>query len=232
MKHTPKLVLLLAFALFVGARAYSRDTDRNSFPAGASASTSESSSILIASEPSALGNHRKVAHYATRFEGDHSLEAATVIEQVFAHYTLYTVRLQFASGSEQSIVLTAPPGGLQPEMRDMSGDSVPNDLVLTSSLLRLPLIVLLNEGHDHLTVAISLGSFAPDEGTASRADDARDMAAVKPSGFREGCLANGAGLLLPQMREDLLCAEGPILTKGESYASSSGRAPPAVATQI
>jgi hypothetical protein len=35
-------------------------------------------------------------------------------------------------------------------MRDMSGDSVANDLVRTSKLLGLPPIVLLNEGHDHL----------------------------------------------------------------------------------
>jgi hypothetical protein len=43
-------------------------------------------------------------------------------------------------------------------MRDMSGDSVANDLVLTSKLLGLPPIVLLDEGHDHLTVASSPGA--------------------------------------------------------------------------
>jgi hypothetical protein len=93
-------------------------------------------------------------------KADHSLEAAIVAEQVFARYSLYTVRLQFASGAEQSIAITAPPGGLRPEMWDMSGDNVPNDLVLTSRLLRSPLIVLLNDGHDHLTVAVSPDSFA------------------------------------------------------------------------
>jgi hypothetical protein len=70
---------------------------------------------------------------------------------ISARLTLYTVRLQFASGAEQSISVAAPPGALQPEMRDMSGDSVANDLVLSPKLLGLPPIVLLNEGHDHLT---------------------------------------------------------------------------------
>ena len=94
-----------------------------------------------------MSNPRAVVRYATRFEGDHSLDAATVTESISAPCTLYTVRLQFASGAEQSISVTAPPGGLQPEMRDMSGDSVANDLALTSKLLGLPPIVLLNEGH-------------------------------------------------------------------------------------
>jgi hypothetical protein len=105
---------------------------------------------------------------------------------ISAPCTLYTVRLQFASGAEQSISVTAPPGGLQPEMRDMSGDSVANDLVLTSKLLGLPPIVLLNEGHDHLTVASSPGAFACGEDRASGSYQVHRASALLSAKFKGG----------------------------------------------
>ena len=167
MKLSPKLLLAVAFTLAIAGRVHSHDVTSGHPQADIHYHASASSSIPILSERSASGNRWGVTRYATAFDGDHSLESATVAEQVFARYTLYVVRLQFASGAEQSILVTAPPGGLQPEMRDMTGDSVPNDVVLTSKLLHSTLIVLLNEGHDHLTVAISPSSFSSGEGRAS-----------------------------------------------------------------
>ena len=231
MQPSSKFLLALAFTLIVSIRAHSQDMGGNQFQTDVSNHAS-ASSIPVVPEPSASGNHRGVTRYATGSDGDHSLEAAIVAEQVFARGTLYTVRLQFASGAEQSIAVTAPPGGLQPEMRDMTGDSVANDVVLTSKLLSSPLVVLLNDGHDHLTVAVSPGSFSPGEGRASGPHQVHRASALVSSGFKPRALSNRGGLFLPQPRENFLAPISQIVTRPAVYASSSGRAPPALVTLI
>jgi hypothetical protein len=232
MKLRLQLVLSLAFTASIGVGAHSEDISREQLRTDSRSDAHAVSSITSASELTALSNHRKVARYATRFEGDHSLEAATVTEMVSARYTLYTVRLQFASGTEQSIVVTAPPGGLQPEMRDMSGDSVANDLVLTSKLLGLPPIVLLNEGHDHLTVAISPGAFTSGEHRASGSHEVYRGLALLSAKFKPGELSNCGGLHYAQAQENLLSAIALIFAKPADCTSSSGRAPPAFVARI
>ena len=100
MKHSPKLLLALALASSVSARAHAQEVAGGEFQSDITTSRSPAfSSVPVVSEPSALGVHPKVTHYATQLDGDHSLKAATVVEQAFARYTLYTVRLQFASGA-------------------------------------------------------------------------------------------------------------------------------------
>jgi len=232
MKLSPKLLLALAFTSFIGVRARSQDVCRGQFKADITSHAPAVSSIPVASEASASGMRPTVTHYATGFDGDHSLEEATVVEQAFARYTLYTVRLQFASGAEQSVLITAPPGGLQPEMHDMSGDSVPNDLVLTSSLLRMPLVVLLNEGHDHLTVAISPGSFTTGEGRASGPHHAHRALALVLSGLRRGGLTSYASFHNPRLEEKLLSPLASLSAKYAEDPSASGRAPPALVTPL
>src|SRR5579862_3751346 len=111
---------------------------------GSVSALAQSSMALPSSESPASGTDRLVAHYALGFRGDRSLDLATVVEEAIAPSTLYIVQLQLSSGAEQSIAVAAPPGGLQLEMRDMTGDRVPNDLVLTPTLLRWPLTVLVN----------------------------------------------------------------------------------------
>jgi hypothetical protein len=232
MKPSRKLLLALAFTVTGSVRAHSQDGTRGPLEAAVNNTAPAATSIPVAVAPSAFGNHREVTRYATGFDGDHSLDTAIVAEQVFARFTLYTVRLQFASGAEQSIAVTAPPGGLQPEMRDMSGDSVPNDLVLTSRLLHSPLIVLLNDGHDHLTAAISQGSFASGEGRASGPRQVHRASALVSSGFKLKSLANRGGLFLSQSQHNFLSPISRIVTKHAGYTSSSGRAPPALVAQI
>lgn len=232
MKLSPKLLPALALALIVGVGARAQDVPRDQFHVELTNHAPAFSAIPDASEPSALGIHRTVTHYATESDGDHSLAEATVVEQAYARYTLYTVRLQFASGTEQSVAVTAPPGGLQPEMRDMSGDSVANDLVLTSRLFGLPLIVLLNEGHDHLTVAISPGSFAAGEGQALGSHQIHRALALLSSGFKRGGLNSFGSLFYPQLEQRLL---SPLASLSPNYAehpSASGRAPPALVTLL
>jgi len=232
MKPSPKLLLALAFTLSAGVRPHAQDPGNGQFQAAVGDLAPASFLIPVVSEPSTWGHQRRITRYATRFEGDHSLEAATVTEEVLARYTIYAVRLQFASGAEQSIVVTAPPGGLQPEMRDMSGDSVANDLVLTSKLLGLPPIVLLNEGHDHLTVAISPGSFASGEDRASGSHQVHRGLALLSSGFKPGELTNCGSLRSPQVQENLLAPISQIFAKPADHTSSSGRAPPAFVARI
>jgi hypothetical protein len=195
MKLRPQLVLALAFILAGGLRASSQEVACGQLQADSSHERAFFSPPN-APEPSALSNPRAVVRYATRFEGDHSLDAATVMELISAPCTLYTVRLQFASGAEQSISVTAPPGGLQPEMRDMSGDSVANDLVLTSKLPGLPAIVLLNEGHDHLTVASSPGAFSSGEDRASGSHQVHRASALLSAKFKAAELSNCGGLIV------------------------------------
>jgi hypothetical protein len=231
MKPIPKLLLALAFALSIGGGTRAQDFSRGQLNADVTSHAPAFSSIPVASGPPALGIHPTITHYATRFDGDRSLEEATVVEQAFARYTLYTVRLQFASGVEQSVVLTAPPGGLDPEIRDMSGDSVPNDLILSSRLLRLPLIVLLNEGHDHLTVAISPGAFTSGEDHASGPHQLQRALALASTRFKAGRLADSGALSLLQLREKFPSPATPIHAKSGAFSSTSGRAPPELETR-
>jgi hypothetical protein len=220
MKAIPKLLLGLALTLAVGVGAQSETVARGQIP------TDISGHAAVAS--GSVANHREVTRYDTAFDGDHSLEAATVAEQAFARYTLYVVRLKFTSGTEQSLAVVAPPGGLQPEMRDMSGDSVPNDLVLSSRLLRFPLVVMLNNGHDQLTMAISPGSFAPGEGRASGPHEFHSSLALASGSFKLKALANSEGLVLPQLGQSFLSSVAEILTPHARCATASGRAPPTI----
>jgi hypothetical protein len=231
MKLSPKLLLALAFTLPGYARAYSQDSDHGQFQAAVGNVASASSSIPVVTGPSTWNDNRRVTRYATRFDGDHSLDTATVAEQAFAQYTLYTVRLQFASGAEQSIAVTAPPGGLQPEMRDMSGDSVPNDLVLTSKLLRSLFVVLVNDGHDHLTVTVSPHPLAYGDGRASGPGEVHHAVALATSGVRSAGLTESSEMLPQQAQEESLSPIGHLRPDHAAYSSSSGRAPPPLATE-
>jgi hypothetical protein len=231
MKFRPQFLLALAFALFASADARAQEMACGRFQTNANHGglTAAASSISGVPEATGASNPRKVTRFATRSEGDHSLEAMTVDEQLFARYSLYTVRLQFASGAEQSLAVTAPPGGLRPEMSDMSGDNVPNDVVLTSGLLRIPLVVLLNEGHDHLTVAISPGSFSSGEDQASGPKKIHHASALLRSGFRSPGRTNDGELFSLQLQGNSLFRIAQVLTKDASHTPASGRAPPAPA---
>jgi len=92
-------LLALALASSVSARAHAQEVAGGELQTYSASHAPDSSSIPTVREPSALRISPTVTHYATQLDGDHSLKAATVVEQAFARYTLYTVRLQFASGA-------------------------------------------------------------------------------------------------------------------------------------
>lgn len=118
-------------------------------------------------------------------------------------------------------MVKAPPGGLQLEMQDMSGDNVSNDLVLTSRLMKSQLVVLLNDRHDNLTVAIS-----PGEGQAAGSNPAYHAVGLRPPRINAGNISNRCTPGPPHFKRGLLPAGDRIPREIEDEAFSLGRAPP------
>ena len=177
-------------------------------------------------------DHSQVRNYFMDFAGDHSLDVATVTEQPSGAYVRYTVELHLASGVEQSIVVSGPPGGLQVEMHDMTGDKIPNDVVLRPSLLRWLPTVLVNDGHEHFEVVVSgtdPHSFSSSEDLGSRRRDSQTFALLTTSGFKTIHLSNTRSLFDPQLRECSFSSFTHAGTDSLGRASNPGRAPPLVA---
>ena len=171
----------------------------------------------------------EVRNYFMDFAGDHSVDLATVIEQPSAGYANYIVRLHLASGAEQSVALSAPPGGLQIEMHDMTGDKVPNDIILRPALVRWLPTILVNDGHEHFEVAVSgtsPKSFSSSGDMGSRKRDSQTFALLMTAGFKTIHLANSRRPLDPQHRQRFFSSYHRTATERLGYASSSGRAPP------
>lgn len=183
--------------------------------------------------PGTAGSSRnpEVKRYVMDFDGDHSLDLATVTEQVFAGYAMYTVQLHLASGADQSVVVAAPPGGLQIEMHDMTGDKVPNDLVLRPALFRWLPTVFVNDGHDHFALAISgtdprFLSSSGDYGSQSR--DCQSFALLMSSGFKTVALAIHNSIFGSQARRGFVSGSTVSQAMRLDHAASTGRAPPFV----
>jgi hypothetical protein len=223
------LILALAFSFGGQDRVHSTnralhhgDARTNFFLAGTPASA-------------ALNERSEIRNYLMDLAGDHSLDDATVIEQEFNGYAKYTVQLHLASGAEQSIVLTAPPGGLQIEMHDMTGDKVPNDLLVRPAHLQWLPTILVNDGHDHFAVVIpgatetyisSTQELAPSE------SDHHGTVAITSSSFKAHALANCGESFVPQNKIEnrISAAELPVISFGHN--SSSGRAPPSLPLSV
>ena len=173
----------------------------------------------------------EVRNYFMNFAGDHSLDLATVTEQQSTGYANYVVRLQLASGAEQSVVLSAPPGGLQIEMHDMTGDQVPNDIILRPALFQWLPTILVNDGHEHFEVAISgtsPGSFSTSGDLGSRKRDSQTFALLMATGFKTAHLTNSRRQFDPQPQTRFFPSFIPTATDRLGTASSPGRAPPFV----
>ncbi len=214
VRWLPAVSLALAFVLSAGIPARSQDIPGHEVRATANSDESRR---------------------ATDIDGDRGLDVATVVEQPSARYAQYTVQLQLASGAEESIAVVAPPGGLQLKMLDMTGDNVANDLILIPALVRWPLTVLLNDGHDHYTVAIT--GHLPDrvgsgEDRASSSQHVQNIVALLSSGSESSCLANVRTLFSPQMDSKLLFSTALSVPEHLNFLSSAGRAPPASLTKI
>jgi hypothetical protein len=60
--------------------------------------------------------------------------------------TNYWIQLQLTVSGRQTISIVAPSGGLQIAARDVNGDQIP-DLILTTTWLRQPVAIFINDGH-------------------------------------------------------------------------------------
>ena len=186
-------------------------------------------------EPAMPGVRGGGALDAGTFDGNQSLDAAAVVRQAFAPSTRYIVHVHLLSGADQFIAVDAPPGGLQLEVRDMTGDNVRNDLVLRPALVHWPLSVLLNDGHDHFTISISgvyPGAMKSGADEASTEHRIQEAFALAFSAFEGRALANRAGAFLPQLQQRLISSVSQTVTTRSGQGSRSGRAPPAAATRI
>jgi hypothetical protein len=194
--------------------------------------------LTVALAASLLGSANRA--YTSRQPGltatENAAGASTVApaaRQTSSWYTRYTVKLDM--GGEQSVVVIAPPGGLELAVRDMTGDKVPNDVVVTPALLHWPLTVLVNDGHNHFTVAISAkfpDSSASDKDQASGTRGAVDLAALVSAGFEPHALTDRGGLPAPPRQEGLCPSIITAATPLQAIASNSGRAPPSLVTSI
>lgn len=220
--------LFLILAICVAGRVRGAISTRGTQRKDARAFLSTSDRMAI----SATRNHFEIRNYFLDFDGDHSLDAATVIAQPSAGYTKYTVQLHLASGAEQSVVVSAPPGGLQVEMHDMTGDKIANDVVLRPALLRWLPTVLVNDGHEHFEVAVSgldPRSFSSNEDLGSRRRDSQTFVLLMSSGFKAVHLPNSRRPFDPQLQQCLFSSLTQTDTDRLGHASSSGRAPPLLA---
>src|ERR1700688_3529405 len=227
------LVFLLVFCtvavLFVGAvRAYSIATLRRPIQTILMPLRSAISNWSMAGEDGSGDALEPLG-----IDGDRGLGAADVVKQNLAPATRYTIHLRLAGG-EQLIPVIAPPGGLQFEVRDMTGDNVRNDLVLRPALVHWPVIVLLNDGHDHFTVAIAstLPSSLDSPSGASGARQIRETVALASSGSRPSPLTNIEQQFVTNLRKNFFPPIAQRVTNGTAHTSVSGRAPPAIAATI
>jgi hypothetical protein len=162
-------------------------------------------------------------------DADSALGAEAVVSENLAPSTRYTIHVRLADGSEQLIPITAPPGGLELRVRDMTGDNIQNDLVVRPALTHWPLIVLLNDGHNHFTVAISasLPSSMDSGSRLSRSQQVPDGAVLVSLASKADASASNRQFLVPKLQQGFLSSFTQSSTNRTDQISVSGRAPPA-----
>src|SRR5580692_1725485 len=106
------------------------------------------------------------------FDGDHRPDLVGVqAGQGNVVRTNYWIQLQLSAAGQQTISLVAPSGGLQIAARDVNGDQIP-DLILTTTWLRQPVAIFINDGH---------GTFTRADLTAFRESQTRWNSSVVPA---------------------------------------------------
>lgn len=91
------------------------------------------------------------------FDGDHRPDLAYVqTGQSALNSGAYWIDFRLSFRGPYSVMVAAPPGGLQIEARDVNGDNAV-DLVVSTAWLRQPVAILLNDGH---------GAFTPEKPAA------------------------------------------------------------------
>jgi len=165
------------------------------------------------------------------FDGDFhpdlaSVEAGTTI----SGNTDYWIQLQLSAAGPQSIRLVAPSGGLQIEARDVNGDHAV-DLVLTTTSLRQPVAIFLNDGHGSFSRVASSDfpeafSKSPTN-WASACDQSTDAVGIPPQSRTSVCLSANAHSSVPLPADSIPPSRTGILFDF-FVVSHAGRAPPAL----
>jgi hypothetical protein len=145
--------------------------------------------------------------------------------------TQYWIELQLSSAGRQRIPVFSLPGGIQVVARDVNGNGK-LDLVLTTTSLRLPVAVLLNDGHGQFTRVEpeAFPSAFQDAGTSweSREHSPDDCAGLLRSWRSPIVLAASTSPVAPALAGHV----GPsnhIIVVSLKATPDSGRAPPAPA---
>jgi hypothetical protein len=85
------------------------------------------------------------------FDGDQKPDLASLqTGRTDSSHTEYWIQVRLSGAEQQTILIVAPLGGLEVVSHDVNDDHAP-DLVLTTSWLRRPVAILLNDGHGHFS---------------------------------------------------------------------------------
>ena len=191
--------------------------------AGAAAASAD------APRPSAVSIGPGLQFAVADFDGDHRPDLVGVESGPNGiSRTNYWIQLQLSAAGRQTILLVAPAGGLQIAARDVNGDQIP-DLILTTSWLRQPVAIFINDGHGTFT-RVAPDAFPeafrePPSNWDSASDRIPDSVAVPPSS-RAGFYDATTRLPHSVPRASAIALSSRGFLPSPFLISSPGRAPP------
>jgi len=164
------------------------------------------------------------------FDGDSKPDLASVQYGTSdSTRTGYRIQLQLSTAGSQFFQITAPIGGLQIVSRDVNGDNAP-DLVLTTTWLRQPVAILLNDGHGSFTRVdpdAFPGAFSESGTTwSSTTDNATDAVGIPPQSRREDICTRTEFFLHRRSQLGSTAFSESRLSHAPFLVSHSPRAPP------
>ena len=167
------------------------------------------------------------------FDGDSRPDIATVeVGQSNSSATRYWIGFRLSTGSQQTVGLAAPTGGLRLRSGDVNGDSYP-DVIVTTLWTGQPVAVLLNDGRGNFTrsePSAFPGAFADSESSlSSRTERITDTAALVFSRYLPGQCEERSSTALPANASGRPASRTLHFVALLIADSSSGRAPPSVA---
>ena len=162
-------------------------------------------------------------------DADSALGAEAVVSVNLAPSTDTPSTYALPTAQSNSSLSLRRPADFNWQVRDMTGDNVQNDLVVRPALTHWPLIVLLNDGHNHFTVAISatLPSSVDSGSRLSRSQQVPDGAVLVSFASKAGASASNRQFLVPKLQQGFLSSFRQCSANQTDRISVSGRDPPA-----
>jgi hypothetical protein len=169
------------------------------------------------------------AFAAADFDGDLRPDLVGVrVGRSDAWRTDYWIQFQLSAAGQQTIVVAAPSGGLQIAVRDVNGDKAP-DLVVTTTWLKQPVAILLNDGHGNFSrvdpAAFPEAFNEPETSWGSCSDQAREAVGVPPQP-RPGICPVMERMARAGRQTESIRPSNPGLPLNSFFISHLGRAPP------